>query len=152
MTSKTRRSFMTVAGAALSAPVAAAASSSWLPPSGGRRDALATRLAHLEDVHAIRALNQAYLIERGMSGLSPADFGEHDIIEIAEDRQTATARLHVIVHTETPLDADCTLVEMARAQGEGVVRLSSPSALEITYARRGGTWTILRTRDSRAMA
>lgn len=47
---------------------------------------------------------------------------------------------------------DCTLVEMARALGEDIVRLSSPAVLENTYVRRDGTWTILRTRDSRAMA
>jgi hypothetical protein len=152
MTSRTRRSFIAVAGAALSAPVAAAASSSWLPPSGGRSDALATRLVHLEDLNEIRALNQAYLVEHSMSGISPADFGQHDVIEIAEDRQTATARLHVIVHTETALNPDCTLVEMAQAQGEGVLRAALPVVLENTYVRRGGVWEILRTRDSRAMA
>lgn len=146
---KTRRSFIAVAGAALSAPVAAAAAAL---PGQIASDPMKMRLAHLEDVHEIRALNQAYLIERRMSGVSPADFGEHDVIEIAEDRQNASARLHVTVHTETPLDADCTLVEMAREQGEGIVRLSSPAVLEMTYGRRGSTWTILRTRDSRTMA
>lgn len=168
----TRRSFIAVAGAALSAPVAAAAS--WLPPSDGRRDPLAARLAHLEDVNEIRALNYVYLqhaaagareqmaalfadpsqatIDRDLRGVSPADFGEHDVIEIAEDRQTATARLHVTLHTETPLDPDCTLVEMAQAQGEGVVRAASPVVLETAYVRRGLSWKILRTRDSRAMA
>ena len=149
MTNKTRRSFMAVAGAALSAPVAAAAATL---PGRIEPDPLKTRLVHLEDVNEIRALNQAYLIERRMSGVSPADFGEHDVIEIAEDRQTATARLHVIVHTETPLEPDCTLVEMARAQGEGVVRLALPAVLEHTYVRRGGAWKILRTRDARTMA
>lgn len=145
----TRRSFMAVAGAALSAPVAAAAAAL---PGEIASDPAKTRLVHLEDVNEIRALNQAYLIERRMSGVSPADFGEHDVIEIAEDRQTAIARLHVLVHTETALDPDCTLVEMAQAQGEGVLRAASPAVLENTYVRRGGVWMILRTRDSRTVA
>ena len=148
-TRKTRRSFIAVAGAAISAPVAAAAAAF---PGRIESDSMGTRLVHLEDVNEIRALNQAYLIERRLSGVSPAGFGEHDVIDITEDRQSATARLHVTVHTETPLEADCTLVEMARAQGEGIVRLSSPAVLEITYVRCDGAWKILRTRDSRAMA
>jgi hypothetical protein len=171
MTNKTRRSFIAVAGAALSAPVAAAAATL---PGRIEPDPLALRLARLEDVNEIRALNQAYLrhaadgardamaalfadpshaaIDRHMCGVSPAGFGEHDVIEIAEDRQTATARVHVTVHTRTALDPDCTLVEMAQAQGEGVLRAALPAVLEHTYVRRGGVWKILRTRDSRAMA
>jgi hypothetical protein len=42
------------------------------------------------------------------------------------------------------LDPDCTLVEMARAQGEGVLRVALPGVLENTYVRRGGAWKILR--------
>ena len=164
----TRRSFMAVAGAALSAPVAAAAatSSSWLPPSGGSPD-LQARLTHLEDVNEIRGLNRAYLQHAAagareemaalfadprnatrnadMRGISPADFGAHDEIEIADDRQTATARLHVTVHAETPMESDCTLVEMAKAQGEGVMRRAEAVVLENTYIRRTGAWKILQS-------
>jgi hypothetical protein len=160
----TRRSFIAVAGAVLSAPVAAAAatSSSWLPPSGGSEQ---SRLAHLEDVNEIRGLNQTYLqhaasgahtevaalfadprnaaLLEDVSGLSPVNFGEHDVIAIAEDRLSANATVHVIVHRDTPLDPDCTLVEMAQAQGEGVVRASAPAVLEHTYIRRAGVWKIL---------
>jgi hypothetical protein len=156
----TRRSFIAIAGAVLSAPAAAAAS--WLPPSGGRDQ---SRLAHLEDVNDIRGLNQAYLqhaaagahtevaalfadprnaaLLQDVSGLSPVDFGEHDEIEVAVDRLSASARVHVIVHRDTLLDPDCTLVEMAQAQGEGVVRASAPAVLEHTYTRRAGVWKIL---------
>ena len=153
MTTKTatRRSFIAVTGAALSAPVAAAAatSSTWLPPSGGRPDPLAARLARLEDLDAIRALNQTLFsdsssaqLEADIRSISPVDFGQHDVIEVAADRQTATARLHVTVHTETEIDPDCTLVEMAKLQGEGVARWSEPAVLENTYVRRDGVWKI----------
>ena len=62
MTKKTRRSFIAFAGAAVSAPVAAAAGTlpSWLPPSGGSPNPLDARLAALEDLNAIRALNRAF--------------------------------------------------------------------------------------------
>ena len=66
------------------------------------------------------------------------------MIEVAADRQTATARLHVTVHSETAIDPDCTLVEMAKLQGEGVVRSSEPAVLENTYVRRDGVWRIQR--------
>lgn len=148
----TRRSFIAVAGAALSAPVAAAAatSSSWLPPSGGRSDSLEARLAKLEDLNEIRALNHALFsdpssaqLDPDIRAISPVDFGARDVIEIAPDRQTATARLHVLLHTETELGPDCTLVNMARQQGNGVICTSESAVLENACIRRDGVWTIL---------
>jgi hypothetical protein len=143
---------------------AAATSSSWLAASGGSRD-LEAQLAHLQDLNEIRGLNQAYLqhvsagardematlfadprnatIDEGVRGISPSDFGERDEIEVAQDRQTATARLHVTAHTETAMDDDCTLVEMAKVQGEGMLRASGDVMLENTYVRRLGAWKIL---------
>jgi hypothetical protein len=167
-THATRRSFIAVAGAALSAPVAAAAatSSAWLPPSDGNGDPLAAQLTVLQDLNEIRGLNQAYLqhAAAGARGemaalfadprnaaidgalcISPDGFGEQDAIEVADDRQTATARLHVTVHTETRLDADCTLVQMAQTQGEGVVRASESAVIENSCIKRGGAWKILRS-------
>lgn len=160
----TRRSFIAVASAALSAPVAAAAGSgSWLPPSGGS-ETLEARLARLEDVNEIRALNQALarhitageykelaalvadsvaiMKEPGVCGIEIDDYGERDVIEIAPDRQTGKARLHVTLHTETEIGPDCTLVEMARQQGSGVISGSESAVMETTYARRDGVWKI----------
>jgi hypothetical protein len=168
---RTRRSFIAVAGTALSAPVAAAAATI---PGRLESDPMQRRLAHLEDVNEIRALNHLYLRHAAagahqemaalfanppqspmgghICGVSPSGFGEHDVVEVADDRQTATGRLHLTVHTETPLDPDSTLAQMAHAQGEGVVRVASPTVLEVTYVRHAGAWKILRTRDSRAVA
>jgi hypothetical protein len=161
----TRRSFIAIAGAALSAPVAAA--SSWLPPSGGRLNPLEARLAELEDLDAIRALNQSYArhvsagareqvaalfanpsdapIDPDIREVAPDGFGEQDAIEIAADRQTATARLHVTVRTETAIGPDCPLVEMARLQGGGVVSRLDSVVFENAYVRRDGVWKILRS-------
>jgi hypothetical protein len=150
----TRRSFITVAGAVLSAPVAAAAvtSSRWLPPSGGSGDTLAARLAKLEDLNAIRALNQALFsdpssaqLEPDVRAISPVDFGQHDVIEVAADRQTATARVHVMLHTEIAIGPECTLVEMARLQGGGTIACAEPGVLENAYVRRDGVWKLLRS-------
>ena len=169
MTKKTRRSFIAIAGAAVSAPVAAAAGTlpSWLPPSGGS-DSLEARLARLEDLNAIRALNQAFAkhltngaaeelvalaadpsgvtVEPGVVGILHDGLGEQDVIAIAPDRRTATARLHVTLHTETAIGPDCTIVEMARQQGTGVIRASESAALENAYVRRDGVWKILTCR------
>ena len=171
-TNSTRRSFIAVAGAALSAPVAAAAAlPSWRPPSGGT-DPLEARLARLEDLNAIRALNQAFarhvtagaheelvaiaadpsgvVMEPGVVGISRDGFGEQDVIEIAPDREAATARLPVTVHTETVIGPDCPLLEMARQQGGGVISRAEPVVLEGTYVRREGVWKILHVTAVRA--
>ena len=161
----TRRSFIAIAGAAVAAPVAAAAATL---PGRMEPDPLKMRLARLEDLNEIRGLNQAYFQrlaagaheemaalfadpgsaapDDDVRGLSPADFGERDVIDVAEDRESATARVHVTVHTEIALEPDCTLVEMARAQGEGVIRSSAFAVLEHRYVRRDGVWKIASVR------
>jgi hypothetical protein len=75
--------------------------------------------------------------------MSPVGFGEHDVIEVADDRRTATARLRVTLHTETAIGPECTVVEMARQQGGGVVARDEPGVLETVYERRDGVWRIL---------
>lgn len=157
----TRRSFIAIAGAAISAPVAAAAATL---PERIEPDPMKMRLARLEDLNEIRGLNQAYFQhlaagaheemtalfadpasatpDDDVRGVSPADFGEHDVIDVADDRETAIARVRVTVHTETALVPDCTLVEMARTQGEGVIRSSAFAVLEHRYIRRGDVWKI----------
>ena len=86
----TRRSFIAIAGASLSAPAAAAAALPWLPPSGAGGAALAVRLASLEDLNAICAIQ-------------------------------------VTVVSQTPIEPQCTVVEMATLQGGGVITRGGPS-------------------------
>jgi hypothetical protein len=71
-------------------------------------------------------------------------FGEHDAIEIAADRATATARTHCAVQMEEAIGPNCTLVEMAREQGDGVLRREEKRVLVGAYVRVGGTWKIER--------
>lgn len=67
-----------------------------------------------------------------------------DTIDIAPDRETATAFLHCMVHAETPIGPGCPLVGMARQQGGGVVRRTERGVFENVYVRRDGAWTIER--------
>jgi hypothetical protein len=164
MTSKaqaTRRLFL--AGAALSAPLAAAGAAS---ASGGAADDLKARLAALEDVGAIRALNAAYLrgvnarvrdevaalfadpaqaaLDPHVARLAAESVDALDAVEVSADRASAMARLACVADTETPITPSCPLVEMAREQGEGVVRRSERWTLELDYVRDAEGWKIAR--------
>jgi hypothetical protein len=164
----TRRSFIRRAGVALSSPVAVAvASAPRLATAGKPEDAVPARLARLEDVEAIRALNQAYArhINAGATeeigtlfadrsdaqrdpcviAVRPFDFGESDSIDIAVDRQTASARLHSMVEFETAIGPDCPVVQMARHQGGGFVRRTERGVFENSYVRPEGTWKLRRS-------
>lgn len=165
-TVSTRRSFISIAGAALSAPLAAAGAT--LPANAvDDGDDLNRRLARLEDLNAIRALNQAYArhvnagareeiaalfadpsdrrIDPRMCGIAADGFGEHDVIDMAADRQTATAVLHCTVRTEAAIGPSCPLVDMARQQGGGVISRAEPGVLENVYVKREGIWKIQRS-------
>lgn len=161
----TRRRFFWQAGAALSAPLAVAAT----PASARAEDgeALEARLAELEDQNAIRALSQTYArlmnarardevaelfadpseanLDESIRSVSADRFGEPDVIEVAADRRTAAARMRCTVEIEIAIGPSCPLVEMARQQGEGVLRRSEGCVLESTYVRRGGVWKIERS-------
>ncbi len=155
----TRRNFFLKAGTALSLPVAAGGASSLRPVDS------------VEDVQSLRRLQQALAREinnatgraaalfttrelpaglDNVTRLLPADFGEHDAIEIAADGRTSHVTLRCTVETKTPIRAQGTLIEMARAQGEGFVGATSCRTLDMVCVREAGSWKIkaLATRDS----
>ena len=152
----TRRSFIRKTGAALSVPLAAAGAVVPLQATV-EEDPIAARLARLEDANAIRVLNQSFAqqvnagaahslgIDSGIANIIAADFGERDTIEVALDRQTATAVMHCTVTIETAIGPSCPLVEMAREQGGGVVRRSESGVFENAYVRRDDAWSIERS-------
>ena len=167
----TRRRFLWTAGAALSAPLAVA-DANVFPSSAGDHTSLEERLTDLEDVNAIRELHQAYArlvngrahdevvklfavpsqadVDESISSLSADRFGEEDVIDLATDRQSATGRFHCTVQNETAIWPSCTLVEMAREQGEGFVRRSQRRVIEADYVKQAGVWKIVRAAYSPA--
>jgi hypothetical protein len=50
--------------------------------------------------------------------------------------------LHCAVETQVPIAAQGTLIEMARAQGEGFVRATACRVLDMVCEREGATWKI----------
>jgi hypothetical protein len=150
----TRRSFIGVAGAALSAPLAAAG------------PALATAARPVDDLGAIRALAQAYArhvnagdveqpralfadaaaaaADLGIRRVTSDAFGEHDTITVAADGQSATVVLHCTVDLENAIGPECPLLDMARQQGGGVLRRTERGVFEHTCVKQDGVWKILR--------
>ena len=165
-----RRSFIRTAGVALPASFAAvgAGVASAVPLNAAAAgESLEARLARLQDENAIRALNQEYArhVNAGrrqaltslfaepagaqlgpeVRGVAPHGFGEHDRIEIAPDRQTATASIEVSLNAGTAIAPDCTVVQMAREQGGGVIERTDNGVFENTYVKRDGVWKIQRS-------
>jgi hypothetical protein len=160
-----RRRFMWKAGTALAAPAAiavpAARSAALVDDATSQ-----ARLALLEEQNAIRAAiralvrhvngypgaagelahvcaNPARVRLDAVRALTPDPAGAADAIEIAADGRTAAARLHCTAETESPIPA-CPLVEMARAQGGGVLRRTERGVLETAFLKSNGGWTIER--------
>lgn len=156
----TRRRFFWKAGAALSAPLAIGTAKAAVP----EHDEAAADLKSLGDIDSIRRL-QIDLTSRLNSGttstlddlfvgsadtaalagirrIAPADYGERDLIELAPDGRSAHAKFHCAVETQAPINAEGTLVEMARQQGDGFVRRQEARVLEADYVLQGGRWKI----------
>ena len=160
----TRRSFLKK-GALLAAPLAAAA----VPAAIVADDGLKARLARLEDEAAIRELHQSWLrqingaaVNAGaigaprplLSNSKGAAFdrlvrrialdhtGEPDAIDLAADGKSATGRFHCAVEIETALPQDCTLAQMAHAQGSGFLCRTERRVLQVAYVKVGGDWSI----------
>lgn len=121
----------------------------------------------LEDVNAIRALNQEYV--RLINARSPRTFatlfanpsdiriygdvsgivsiaadgsGDPDVIEIAADRSTATALVHCIVDSEGDNDSCCSRVVIPRHPGSGISRRTERAVFEHAYIHHDGAWKI----------
>ena len=166
--SSTRRSFLK-GGALLAAPLAAVAA----PAVVMADDQLKTRLARLEDEAAIRKLHQAWLravntregntndtldeaaslfadpkrsaFDASVRAIAPDHAGKPDAIELTSDGKRATGRFHCAVETETAIAPDCTLAQMAHAQGSGFVHRTERRVLHVEYVKASGAWTIAKT-------
>lgn len=141
-----RRTFLGKAGAALLAPLAA----SRAVAGEERGDDLAARLATLEDTNAIRTLLQhhAQSINAGTNAAPDSNVRtlhlDSDVaIDVVGDR-TATVHVGCSVETATPIAGRDTLVEMARLQGDGVLKRNERRVLVGSLAKRRGIWQIER--------
>jgi hypothetical protein len=144
----TRRSFLR-GGALLAAPIAVAS----IPAAALGGDELKIRVKRLEDAAAIRELHQCWLrqVNAGERGALLDDTvrriiadhaGAPDKIDIAADGRSAVGFFDYAVESETPLAEDCTLAQMARAQGNGTIRRTERRMLTVHYTNTSGTWSI----------
>src|SRR5262249_50086016 len=149
----TRRSFLR-GGALVAAPLAVAAAP---PLAADERDA---RLVRLEDESAIRDLHQTWLrrtnagehaqarqlfadpralaFDDTVRRLAADHGGEPDRIQLASDGVSAIGRFACAVERESAIPQDCTLAQMAHAQGGGRVRTSERGVLNASYVKRSG--------------
>jgi hypothetical protein len=157
-TNTTRRSLLK-GGALLAVPLAAA-----VPTAVITDGEVKARLAKLEDQAAIRDLHQTWLrriltgagdpatapgaspeglaFHRTVRGIAADHSGQPDAIEIAADRQSAVGRFPCTFEIETTIAKDCTLAQMAHAQGGGFVRGSERRMLLVEYVKASGAWVI----------
>ena len=155
----TRRSLLKGA-AVLGAPLAVTA------PAAALADEQTTaRLARLEDEAAIRGLHQTWLrrtntgahdeaallfadpkaaatFDRSLRSIAANPAGEPGAIELAADGRRATGRFACVVELQTVIAPDCTLAQMAHAQGGGFLRYTEPRVLTAEYVKTGGGWSI----------
>ena len=73
-----------------------------------------------------------------------AHAGAPDAIAISADGQSATGRFHFTAEIETEIPQDCTLAQMAHAQGGGFVRTTERRLLKADYVKAAGAWAIAR--------
>jgi len=145
----TRRAFLK-GGALLAAPIAAAAG-----PAALADDPLHARVQRLQDEAAIRELHRSWLQQLNAGGRETlpghavrriiADHaGAPERLEIAADGRSAVGYFDHLAEVETPLPQQCTLAQMAHAQGTGTVCRSERRVLTLDYTKTGGTWRIVK--------
>jgi len=69
---------------------------------------------------------------------------QQDIVEVALDRKAATGQFPYSMQVGTPMTGDSSLVQMARLQGEGIVKWWEGGIYEASYVKVGDGWKIRR--------
>ena len=77
------------------------------------------------------------------SAYRPSDSQHRDSVTLSEDRLQATATFHTDVELCTPLQGDCTVVQMARLQGHVADRRWETGRFEAKYVQTRGQWRIV---------
>ncbi len=65
-----------------------------------------------------------------------------DIVEVAEDRMTATGQFPYSMQVGVPMTGHSSLVDMARLQGEGIVYGWEGGVCEVSYVKKDDAWVI----------
>ncbi len=65
-----------------------------------------------------------------------------DVVEVAEDGETAAGRFSYSMQAGAAMTGDSSLVEMARLQGEGIVHWWEGGILEVSCVKKDGAWKI----------
>jgi hypothetical protein len=77
-------------------------------------------------------------------GFEPDSAQLQDIVEVAPDRKSAKAQFPFSMQVGTPMTVDSQLVQMARLQGEGIVKWWEGGAHELFCVKDGDSWKIKR--------
>ena len=153
----TRRSFLK-GGAVAAVPIAATGAAALIAEQDHQ-----ARLARLEAEAAIRDLHQAWLrhvntgahaqaaalfadpragLHEALSGVVADHAGAPDATKLAADGLSASGVYTCVVETEVERPRDCTLNQMAHAQGEGMIRSAQRQLLKARYVKTGQGWAI----------
>jgi hypothetical protein len=153
----TRRAFLKV-GAIAAAPLGVAGAAAAITEHDHRAE-----LVRLKDETAIRDLHQAWLrrvntgehgqaaalfadpkagLHKAVSRIAPDLAAAPDAITLAPDRLTASGVFHCAVETMAPRPLDCTLAQMAAAQGEGMISSVERRVVKARYVKAGDGWAI----------
>jgi hypothetical protein len=143
----TRRLFLK-SGALLAAPIAAS-----VPAAALADDGLKARVMRLTDEAAIRELQRSWLrrvsagergvlLDAAVRRITADHAGAPDKIALAADGRSAVGQFDCVVEVETPLSRDCTLGQMAHAQGSGMLCRTERRRLTIDYAKTAVGWEI----------
>jgi len=77
-------------------------------------------------------------------GFEPDSAQLLDIVEVAADRRTATGQFPYSMQVGEPMAEGSSLVDMARLQGEGIVKWWEGGICEASYVKVGESWKIKR--------
>jgi len=79
-------------------------------------------------------------------GFRPDIEQQLDIIQVAADRKSASARLPYSIQVGAPIISDSQLVKMARLHGEGIMKWWEGGIYEVSYVKdiKDGSWKIKR--------
>ena len=75
-------------------------------------------------------------------GFQLDDAQRQDVVEVAPDRKSASARFPYSMQVGTPIISDSLLVQMARLQGQGILQWWEGGVYEASYVKEGDGWKI----------